>query len=191
MDDNSPNGNLWVRTLTALAIALVTVSLLTPAIDKPEPSYKTNSRILVSTIVSAVKAYNIEYGKYPGLDRQGAFLDAESNAFLLRILRGLDPLRNPRKIVFFEAREIRPRGLFKPSSAGGLDPKTGALLDPWGNPYRIVIDADYDNVIANPYSDDPPLQTGVIVWSLGKDGKQGAPANPHTYKGSDDVTSWR
>jgi len=31
----------------------------------------------------------------------------------------------------------------------------------------------------------------VSSWSLGKDGKQGSPANPHTCKGSDDILSWQ
>ncbi len=62
-----------------------------------------------------------------------------------------------------------------------------------GHPYRIAIDADDDNQITDPYSSKPgtEIQTRVIVWSLGKDGQQGAPANPRTNKGSDDVTSWQ
>ena len=139
-------------------------------------------------LATALKSYLIEYGKWPSYAGDGLFLDETRNAQLMRTLCAKDEANNPRKIVFFEGKPARgsSRAYYE-----GIDPETGACLDPWGNPYRIAIDADYDNVIANPYSDESPITTGVIVWSLGKDGKQGSPANPHTFKGSDDVTSWQ
>ena len=185
---------MWLRTFGGLLLAIVLaagLALYFAPTYHHQPSKKAVAKMDLMAVAAAVRAYNTEYGKYPGLDRKTPFLDADSNAFLMRILRGLDTARNPRKTVFFSARELKQEGLFTDSSVGGLNLKTGALIDPWGNPYRIAIDADYDNVVANPYSDDPPIQTVVIAWSLGKDGQQGSPANPHTYKDSDDIVSWQ
>jgi hypothetical protein len=39
-----------------------------------------------------------------------------------------------------------------------------------------MIDGDYNNQLANPYTDAPggtPLYLGVIVWSFGKNGRLG------------------
>lgn len=188
---------MWLRTFGGLFLALVISAVLAglffPAVNPCNPQSRSAwARTDAAAIVAAVKAYNTEYGKYPGLDHKGPFSDAESNAFLLRILRGIDTTRNPRRILFFSGKTATKSPEVGTRYRGGFHPETGVFLDPWGNPYRIAIDSDYDNQITSPYPDDsPPIQVGVIVWSLGKDGKQGSPANPHTCKGSDDVTSWQ
>jgi len=144
-------------------------------------------------MVAALKAYQTEYGKWPDFTGDGIFLDEKRQAQLLRMLQGKDEASNPRKIVFFEGRTATDAPGARGQYRGGFSPATGAYLDPQGNPYRIALDADYDGQIANPYPDDPyeTLAVRVIVWSLGKDGQQGAPANPRTSKGSDDILSWQ
>ena len=183
---------MWLRTLGGLLIAMVIAALLFPVGGgRPEDERGVTAKRDVLSLTTALKAYYTEYGKWPDFTGDGLFLDENRQAQLLRTLCGKDEANNPRKIVFFEGKTatkvLGTRGQYR----GGFSPETGAYLDPQGHPYRIAIDADYDNVVANPYSDDPPIQTVVIVWSLGKDGQQGAPANPRTAEGSDDVTSWR
>lgn len=192
MDDNPPNGSFWLRALTVLAIAAVTIPLLFPAIGcGPIERGRSQAKSDVVSLKAALQAYNAEYGKWPDFTDNGLFLDEKRQAQLLRMLQGKDEANNPRKIIFFEGRtatDVRgARGQYR----GGCSPATGAYLDAQGNPYRIAIDADNDELIASPYPDGSSLRINVIVWSLGKDGKQGSPANPHTSKGSDDVTSWQ
>lgn len=83
----------------------------------------------------ALTNYYTEYRRFPDLNA-GAEGDTEtlSDATLIQILTGSDAARNPRQIQFFHAR------------SENLDP-SGGLLDPWGNPYRVVLDTDYDNRI--------------------------------------------
>jgi hypothetical protein len=107
---------------------------------------------------------------------------------------------NPRKIRFLEAQDAKNLGK-EAKERTGIGSK-GQYLDPWGGAdgyYRLVIDADYNNLVANPYSANagtkgtPPdggLSTGVIAWSLGRDGVGGKDdKNAGTAK--DDVITWQ
>lgn len=70
----------------------------------------------------------------------------------------------------------------------------GDFVDPWGTPYNVQIDADYNNDInPNPYGNNngagaSPLLQGVIAWSLGQDQTLG---NGGAFTNSDDVISWQ
>ncbi len=184
---------MWLRVLGGMLVACLVVALLFPGLRvKTRAPGRSETKAAAVNIVAALKAYLTEYGKWPDFTGDGLFLDEKRQAQLLRMLQGKDEANNPRKIVFFEGRaatEVRgARGQYR----HGLSPATGAYLDAQGNPYRIAIDADYDNQVPNPYDDGgSPLRINVIVWSLGKDGQQGAPANSRTLKGSDDVVSWQ
>ena len=77
---------------------------------------------------------------------------------------------------------------------------------PWGSQYNIRIDGDYNNQLANPYTDAPggtPLNIGVITWAFGKNGILGGGASTNStppnatesgsnglFSRSGDVTSW-
>src|SRR6266568_400340 len=76
----------------------------------------------------------------------------------------------------------------------------GEFVDPWGTPYDVDIDGDYNNQIStNPYGPNngagpQPLTIGVIAWSLGSDGVLGTKTTGCTgnniFTNSDDVISW-
>jgi hypothetical protein len=97
-------------------------------------------------------------------------------------------ITNPRHVLFYENR------IASPISGGGyrsgFHPETGALLDKWGHPYRVIIDGNEGSKVTSPYSDLPPLSTDVIAWSLGKDGQQSAVLEKGTVR-SDDIVSWQ
>lgn len=150
--------------------------------------HKATARTHTTALVAALKAYYTEYGKWPDIGGDGVILNAPRQAQLLRVLLAQDEINNPSKIVFVE---FPTATVLFGKYRGGFNPKTDVLYDPWGQPYRIALDTTGTGTIANPYPDDGPIHASVIVWSLGKDGQQGAPANPRTHKGSDDVTSWQ
>jgi prepilin-type N-terminal cleavage/methylation domain-containing protein len=94
---------------------------------------------------------------------------------------------NPRQIVF-----ISPRVLGTAPVRSGIASDNGQYYDPWGMSYKIEIDENYNNQMTNSYTANTgagpaTLTTGVIAWSLGKDGIQGT-AN---FQTSDDVISWQ
>lgn len=58
------------------------------------------------------------------------------------------------------------------------------LLDAWGNPYRVVIDTDYDGILVVDIAGktETVRDQNAVVYSAGKDGKPGTP---------DDIRSWK
>lgn len=185
---------LWPRLiiypLLILAVLAVLKLIVTPYLLGRVGGQvrKADAATNTMAITAALKAYHVEYDHWPDFVSDGLFLDEKRQGQLMRVLRAKDPINNRRRIVFIDGRDAtETSGKY----LSGFHPTTDVFYDPWGQPYRIALEADYDNTIANPYPDDGPIQTSVIVWSLGKDGQQGAPANPRTHKGSDDVTSWQ
>ena len=95
---------------------------------------------------------------------------------------------NTRQIVY-----ISPRVLGTAPVRSGIASDNGQFYDPWQTPYRVRIDGNYDNQLANPYTADTgagpaTLRIGAIAWSLGKDQALG---NGGVFTGSDDVISWQ
>ena len=185
-----------LRTLGWLFLACVAVALLAPffSFQTDRGNRASEAQVAISMIRLGLEAYQLEYGKWPDFTGDGLFLDEKRQAQLMRVLQGKDEANNPRKIVFFEGKTATQNPSARGQYRGGFSPATGAYLDLQGNPYRIIIDADSDGQIDGPYFDDPQnkgILVSVIAWSLGKDGKQGSPANPRTARGSDDVTNWQ
>ena len=76
---------------------------------------------------------------------------------------------NPRKIVFINPPYVKDPA--NPRSGIGTTTGAGRFYDPWGTPYVLKIDGDYNNQLANPYTarcrSRPKLQIGaiaVVVW---------------------------
>jgi hypothetical protein len=64
----------------------------------------------------------------------------------------------------------------------GID-ENGELVDPWGRPYQIVLDADDNNVCDMPGTSlAAAIGVPVAIWSHGPDQKPGTP---------DDIISWK
>ena len=98
---------------------------------------------------------------------------------------------NPRKIAFISPPDVKDPA--NPRSGIGTTTGAGRYYDPWGTPYVIRIDGNYDNQLANPYSLNagaPTLQIGVIAWSLGKD-QAGGSGDKKSATSDDDVISWQ
>jgi prepilin-type N-terminal cleavage/methylation domain-containing protein len=185
-----------VELLTVITIIAILMGLLFPAINvAKDQARKNEAKVAVTGIVTAVKQYYTEYGKYPlgaqaqpGQPQDVMFGDGgNSNQILFDILRNISTTPgqpntyNPRAIVFFEGKSVTdntaPKSGFLTASGPNSMPK-GAYIDPWGHEYRVAIDGDYDNVISNiPYNDFNTSttypQTGVAAFSLGKDGVLG------------------
>lgn len=186
-------GFSFLETVVILAMILLLAGLLFPSVGCGESSERVQARNDLTQLSVAIKAYNTEYGHLPLADHR-IFIDEASQARLLHILQGLDDAENPRRVVFFESKIASPikSWWFGPRrNRAGLHPVSGALLDPWGHPYRILLDSDYDGKIQSPYQDDEEIRNSVIAWSLGKDGVPGAPGKENIRKDSDDIVSWR
>ena len=157
-----------------------------------------------------------------------AFPPTASNAPLFTVLRATEPagttMVNTKAVVYFQGQDAKgttyPKNGFVPSAAAlnGNTPKSnsnnttsvltltsGDYVDSWGNRYGIVMDTNYNNVVANPYAAGAPgndtatvtdstlvLHFGVAVWTYGTDGYSGSKAAPVAAGNYyDDVVSWQ
>jgi prepilin-type N-terminal cleavage/methylation domain-containing protein len=185
-------GFTLIELLTVIAIISILMALLFPmATGVKDQGKKTEAKNNLVSIVSAVKAYYAEYGKYPvpGADSD-TIVRGSSSSGLYNTLRaiGTEALdTNPRKIVFLQGKDAR--NYSTPAKATGGFASDGVYYDPWGKPYEIVIDSNYDNQVDNPYMSGAganPLRQEVIGYCLGKDGTKAS-----TFPNSDDVISWQ
>lgn len=209
-------GFTLIELLTVMCIIAILVGLLLTGIQiAKEMARKAQTRVAEAEISGAVKHYYSDYGKYPlgknapdpSASTDVMFGDGRnSNQVLFDILRNVSSTPgqpneyNPNGTVYFEthmaADPLAPKGGFAPQDAGNI--KQGAYVDPWGNEYRIAIDADGDNKLSNlPYSDlqgAKAPQIGVGVFSIGKDGALGNKGDGVYRNGStpsDDILSWQ
>jgi prepilin-type N-terminal cleavage/methylation domain-containing protein len=189
-----------IELLVVIAIIAVLMGLLFPAFrGAQDQAKKALAKNDLTQIVTAVNAYYTEYAKYPLVTAETIYgPGGTSNAALFNELRAVNATQNPRQIVLISPPDAKdqtnPRG-----GIGTTGTSSGQYYDPWGTPYNIEIDGDYDNQIStNPYSDTDgstgasPLRSPVIAWSYGKDGALGDKAKAdNKFRNSDDVISWQ
>lgn len=140
----------------------------------------------IRDIHAASMRFYREYGQWPaprvptGGDAHLGVRTANAEAMnRLRSVEGPGNVNhegNPRRIDFFQA-VLEEREL----SIQWTDQGEG--LDPWGNPYRMAYDTDFNGVLElrDTYSDRLPGQ-GLVVWSPGPD------REPGTRR---DIRSWQ
>jgi len=188
--------------LVVIAIIAALLGLAFPVFQGVlDRAKKVQAKNDVTQIVTAVNAFYTEYGKYPLVTADtiygpGGTSSAELFYSLRAVALGANapvngvPAVNSRAIVF-----ISPAEDTSQTNPKGKIGSTGQFCDPWGQPYKIAIDGNYDNQITNPYTADTgagpgTLRQGVLAWSYGKDTKLGNNGDGK-YKNSDDVISWQ
>ena len=143
---------------------------------------KVQAKNDMGAIVNAVQFYYTEYGCYPAVngstnaDVTYGLTEAKGNEQIINVLRCPSAWRatdaastkpqNPRQIQFLTANDAKNQS----SPRSGILTTTGAWYDPWGHQYIIRIDSGYTGGVTAP--DGQQVSCGVIVWSLGPDGKK-------------------
>jgi len=207
-----------IEILVVMTLIAILMGIGYPAFTSVmESARKTQAKNEEQQIVAAVNAFYTDYGKYPIVtaDTTLTGTTAPSNGDLFFSLRAVAqganalvngvPAVNPRSIVFIQP----PVSKDQTNPRSGIRTLTSIWYDPWGSPYNVMIDGNYDNSLANPYADTPPpggtpLYLGVIVWSFGKNGALGGgpaavgPAgftseggSANNFSGSGDIISWQ
>jgi prepilin-type N-terminal cleavage/methylation domain-containing protein len=190
-----------IELLVVIAMIAILIGLFFPAWKAVQnQARKAQAKNDLTQVVNAVNAFYTEYGKYPLVTVDTIYGPAANpNNTLFNELRATAAAtQNPRQIVFISPAYVRtptkPRlGIAtQATTINGIAVAIGDLVDPWGTPYNVKIDGNYDNQLANPYTADTgagpgTLNIGVIAWSWGSNQTQGT-AN---FKASDDVISWQ
>src|SRR5438046_9598 len=159
-----------IELLVVIAIIAILVGLLFPAFQAVQnQARKTQAKNDLTQIVNAVNAFYTEYGKYPlpGLPggtppdyyTYGPGGDQSNNQLLLTELRGCTAATgscpaaatiNTRQVVFISPPDVKnsanPRSgvALQTTTINGISVVLGDLVDPWGAPYVVRIDSDYN-----------------------------------------------
>lgn len=155
---------------------------------------KVTAQSAATNVANAVEQFYSEYHLLPD-PSEGAtedndppyVTDSGNGVTLLDILSGFEDEQNERKMRFLSVKEADKgnRGGIVYNDAGN---QVVGLFDPWGEPYYVVMDYDYDGRLefapSSAYSYDAKLNNKrVAVYSLGTD-------SPSDAKRKDLVKTW-
>ena len=221
----SPRAFTLIELLVVIAIIAILAGLLFPAYGAVmEMMRKTQAKTAEMDIETSVKAYFGEYSKYPTTNAGSTdvYYGAEiaptgvtpmgNNAVLFDVLRNNTggangttvTLLNPKQVPYSTPHMVKNPALAVDGVVQNGPSNAGIYYDPWGSPYNVVLDANYDNNITNPYTDGPggsTLNTSVISYANGKNGALGGgkatragftseSGTAGVYNKSGDVISW-
>src|SRR5438309_3965190 len=139
-----------IELLVVIAIIAILVGLLFPAFQAVQnQARKTQAKNDLTQIVNAVNAFYTEYGKYPTTettDAAATFSVNNNTLFdVLRNMTGTIPgnALNPSASHFSDP----PLAKDQTNPKSGILNSTGVWYDPWGLPYNVAIDANYNNIV--------------------------------------------
>ena len=172
-----------VELLVVISIIGVLAAILLPALNAAlERAERAKATHQLGQIRAAVQAYYGEYGSMPCPDTEGDRApdteQARDYAYgskscshkqksVMDILRGKDTTNNYRGLIFLNVPEESLTGTDKDGNS--YTEADGYYLDPWGNPYMIAMDCNYDGTLRVEGLDDP-AQSHVLAISSGGDG---------------------
>jgi prepilin-type N-terminal cleavage/methylation domain-containing protein len=201
-------GFTLIELLVVIVIIAILMGLAFPVFQGVQnQARKTQAKNDLTQIVTAVNAFYTEYGRYPTAattDPAAVYESgsANNNNQVLIELLGKTGTINTRQVVFISPPNVKDDA--KPRAGVTT---AGRYYDPWGSPYAIALDADYDNEVTNPYgagkgAGPDKIRQGVIAWSLGKNGALGGgnaasgnfaneSGTANVFTSSGDVISWQ
>ena len=180
-------------TLIELLIVIVIIAILA-AVSFPvygmvmETVRKTEAEKDVQDLKQAISSYQLEYGRLPYGGDQDVELNTQDDDIMSILSSGdIQPL-NTRGKTFYEGKLAKDARGGVP--VGGVYGQGDSIrmADPWGQPYYMIIDANYDNKVQNPNpsgSGEAELRQKIIVWSEGKPREKGSANDPRDWH-----TSW-
>ncbi len=200
-------GFTLIELLTVMAIIAILAAASFAGYGKiVEGVRKKEAQVMAIAVANAVEQFYADYNRLPkptsATDGADSDTTTEGGEGLVKVLTGKEgeegAVQNTRKVDYAEG--IKPAKVVKgkagTAQAGASDKwRNGLVLedenieivDSWGNYYKLKLDTDYNKELENPDTNGvadglTKLAKRVIVWSVGKDGKE------ETWE--DNVKSW-
>jgi prepilin-type N-terminal cleavage/methylation domain-containing protein len=154
-----PQAFTLIELLVVISIIAILASLAFPAVNGAmDSAKKTTAKNAAVQIANAVVAYETEYGRLP--TNSGTTVGST----LMNALTAATTNNNSRAIVFLEAQAWK-------KGKGGTN-ANGDYQDPWGGPYQILLDDNYDNRMTNSFpklsgsgTESLTLMKKVAIWN--------------------------
>jgi len=175
--------------MSVITLALIATSLFLLLKFSTEKNRRISSAMeAMKGLTQACDAFFEEYQQLPLAHTQAIDSvkqttgDQKTNIMPPLLGPRLPARESPKSMTFFAYKEPQDK-------KGGLlrnDAGTYAeLFDPWGNPYHVLLNYDYNDELQSPHDGKIIKDRRVLIWSTGPDGKQGT---PETDK--DNICSW-
>ena len=206
-----------VELLVVVGIIAILAGLLTPAVIGAQQQGRiTQAKSDMATILLALKGMDGTYGKMlaksgsdykigdeswdtdkVGTEVKNVKLDGPASkakyyAFIAELSDpGNDKIKSHLSVNKRRMKFLDPRPEYNPAADYNADANTPHLwLDPWGNPYVVLVNVDYTDEIVDPTDTSKRVSGKAIAYSYGPDGegKIGTPADSVNY---DNVCSWK
>lgn len=165
------NAFTLIEILTVITIIAILVAMLFPAIKmaliKAEGA---PARTFVQHAGTAFRAYFAEYSIWPTNSNETTVFNLTTNLF-----------RNTASLTFLHVPS------YSVKTVGGV---VGVVVDPWGNPYRCVVDGVNYGGVLRPDNANWIITNGYAIWSGGPDGTNDPSSAQDVGVNRDNIRSW-
>jgi prepilin-type N-terminal cleavage/methylation domain-containing protein len=183
-----------IELLVVISIIAILAGLAFPAFNGAiNSARKAQARNDVQQIVAAVRAFQSQYGRVPTSADPGADPDNDSadtynqsdNDSIMRVLMAAESGSglNSKNIVFLNAKTTK-------NKKGGVNLDDYIFYDPWGTPYAIKLDNNYNGKIEYYNGGSANIFNIAMAASAGPDKEFGDPYET-SGSGKDDICSFK
>lgn len=209
-----------VELMIVIGIIIILSGILLPVlVGAGKKADQAKARSEIATLVNAIKQFESTYGVLPvptdwkkDKTKEHEKLDEDAFKWLIKVLQAQE-LTTTEENDYGKLEVVNSR---KQKFLDVVGNNPGEYLDPWGEPYFVFLDSDYDGIIRRKSNDDTDekfiegisglpkkdfigvtgkrdyVNFSVVVWSAGPDGKFVHPPSDKTNR--DNVysfpTSW-